>query len=440
MGFGVPAVVLHLWSVYVDVLDLRVLSASCMLLAGGALMGGRRGCRILLLPAVFLLLLVPLPGVLLNAIVYPMQLVLTQTTSGIVAALGFDVVSRGDQMVTRSGMFHVIETCSGLRIIETLTMSAFLYAELFYRSRRQVMILIAAGPIVGLLVNQVRVLSMVANPYSYVSSVHTVQGVIMLVGGVLLIAAIDRVLARVDPLVEERVSWAHGKDAPPVWRGSERARLALLVGCLVVLGAAAQGFQPFAPGVTNVRPLYTLPSVIDDWRGDGIEIPEQFLGSTRFTESLQRAYGSDPGEVRVFLGGHDRLDRYTSLLSPKTLVFHASGFVEEVLDPPDAAPLAAGTSLAVSDPQRAIVQTWSERFLVQRWYLDVGSLPEEVARAAMALDRSPVRRPGRAVVVRLEVPIDRETGDVARAQATLDAFLPPFLERLGRVVGDPSRS
>ena len=330
-AFGVPAIGLYVWAHYVGALDLAVISLSLMLLAAGALLGGRRGVRVLLLPALFLLLLVPLPGVLLNAIVFPMQLATARTTAWVLSTLGIESVLQGDQLLTSTGMFHVIETCSGLRIIETLTMSGVLYSELFHRNRRQAVILIAIGPLVGVLVNQVRVFSMVMNPLSYVSSVHTAQGIIMLVGGVLSIALVDRLLAWLDPRIESRASWTRlPTDSASEW-SAYRVRFLSLAGVLFGLGVSALFVPAWTPAPDTAKPLYTLPSVIGDWRAAGAEMPESFLGSVRFSESIRRVYSSDAGEIDVFIGANDRLDRYMSLRSGKTLVFQEGGFVAENL-------------------------------------------------------------------------------------------------------------
>lgn len=437
-AFGLPAIGLYVWAHYVAALDLAVISLSLMLLAAGALLGGRRGVRVLLLPAVFLLLLVPLPGVLLNAIVYPMQLATARTTAWLLSLFGIGSALQGDQLLTSTGMFHVIETCSGLRIIETMTMSGVLYAELFHRNRRQVMILIAIGPLVGVLVNQVRVFSMVMNPLSYVSSVHTAQGIIMLVGGVLSIALIDRLLAWLDPRIEARASWTR----LPTDRGSDwsafRARFLSLVGVLSGLGLMALLVPAWAPGPDTGKPLYTLPAVIGEWRAAGAEMPESFLGSVRFSESIRRLYSSEAGEIDLFMGADDRLDRYTSLRSQKTLVFQEGGYVAETLSVGGVGGSDGGMlPRAFADEfERVIVQGWQDRWLVVHWSVGVESLPHEAVRALLALDRSPLRRTEDALVVRIATPIDPGSDGLLRAANRLDDFLPGFFAALTRVKPD----
>ncbi len=432
---GVPAVSLYVWAHYVGALDLAVVSLALMLPAAGALLGGRRGARVLVLPALFLILLVPMPGVLLNAIVFPMQLATARVTESALAIMGIESVLRGDQLLTSTGMFHVIETCSGLRIIETLTMSGVLYSELFYRNRRQALMLIVLGPLIGLLVNLLRVVSMVVNPLSYVSSVHTAQGILMLIGGVLLIAGIDRLLAWLDPRVEPRASWMRVPSDQRFPWSAGRARFVAFVVLLAGLGLVALRLPPWTPAPNTAPPLYTLPSVIGGWRAAGAETPESFLGSVRFSESIHRVYTSDGGEIHLFIAADDRLDRYTSLRSDKTLLFQEGSFVEQYL-PVDERPGVGGQNpppFLATQTTRAIVQGWKTRWLVQHWYVSVESLPEEVIRAALALDRSPLRRDDRAWLVRVATPITADTGGRTAAEERLDGFLPLFFSAVARL-------
>lgn len=60
--------------------------------------------------------------------------------------------------------------------------------------------------------------------------------------------------------------------------------------------------------------------------------------------------------------------------------------------------------------------------LVYRWFEGVDAPGVELARSLLSLDRSALRRPGRALVVRLVTPIEKHAGGEASAQARLDRF------------------
>ena len=56
--------------------------------------------------------------------------------------------------------------------------------------------------------------------------------------------------------------------------------------------------------------------------------------------------------------------------------------------------------------------------LVYHWYLGLDSMPTELLRSALALDRGPLRRPGRSVVVRVssQMPDSRDHWKAAEQQ------------------------
>ena len=75
-------------------------------------------------------------------------------------------------------------------------------------------------------------------------------------------------------------------------------------------------------------------------------------------------------------------------------------------------------------------------WLVNRWYVGTDSLPTEIARSLVGLDRSPMRRDEGSYVVRLSTPISKPASDDAALRAgqeRLDSFarsLGGVLERL----------
>jgi len=188
----------------------------------------------LLFPAGFLILSIPPPAVLINQVIYPLQLPTATSTLWILDQWGFAVSQQSDLILTPTKLFQVIESCSGLRSMETLTMSALLYGELFYRHRAQVVILFLSVPAISFVANQVRVLSIILNPFSEIASVHTAQGIVVLVGGVLALALLDRILRWVLP------EPANPRPRPRVAKSAPLPEkpIAVLIALLLTLGYA----------------------------------------------------------------------------------------------------------------------------------------------------------------------------------------------------------
>ena len=102
----------------------------------------------------------------------------------------------GDRLILDRGLFAIIETCSGLRSIETLALLAILMIDLFGRRGRHALILLVLSPFVAFLINGLRCLGLIFNPHADIASIHNLQGIAMLLGGVLLLYFVDGLLAR----------------------------------------------------------------------------------------------------------------------------------------------------------------------------------------------------------------------------------------------------
>ena len=410
-----PAVALALWAHYVQTPGLLVLSLMLLLPGAGALLGGREGLRSCLLPALFLLFAVEIPPELLHQIMFPLQLATASLTHALLGLLGISSRLEVDQILSGQQIFQVIESCSGLRLMQTLVMAAVVYAELLARSRRHTWLLALVAPLIGVAINAVRVLTIVLNPYSDFAAVHLTQGLVMLVVGVFVLAGADRLLDRIlrspDP--------ARNEPGPSPGSTLAPRRLATLSALLATLGLATLVVPIWtAPPLTH-RTLSDIPLRFGAWRSESVEVDKSFLGSVRFTERAWRRYRSDGADVTVFVGIDSRLDPALSFLSAKTEL-PGSGWRVVERGPADLPGLDAELLLARS------------RFgdqLELHWYEGVERPATEAWRSLLALDRGPWRREGVAKVVRLATPVGRRSSR-AEAEARLREFAPVVRDTL----------
>jgi exosortase len=417
---GVPlllvAAVLLLWSHYTGAPDLAVLSLSIALLGAGAWLGGRRGFVALFVPAVFLLLLLPIPPALLNSILFDMQMLTVRLAKASLDLIGMPAVIEGDQIRTNHGVFHVIESCAGFRILMTLLMSTILYCELFQMPRRRALALFAVTPLLSIAINNLRVLSIIFNPYSKFAAVHTLQGLVMIVLGVFAIAVADALLSRVFPEPKQRRRVGARSAEFPV------GRVASLAVFFAALALAQWATPPWsAPPTSPAWTLANLPLTFGSWHSEPKNIDRDFLGSVGFAERSFRRFTSDAQAVDVFIGVDDHLKRSSSLVSPKT---RYPGAGSEILE--------QGEFVQVGDlrVERLVVETGRDRELEYYWAEDVQPLRAEALRSFLALDRSPFRRDRRSRVVRLATPLDEFLADRSAADARLAAFVPYVREGL----------
>jgi len=415
----VPAFALCAWGYYVGEPTLLVPSLSLSILAVALLLGGGAAFRATMLPALFLLLAMPIPPVFLNHFMYSLQVATAHSTANILDGLGLASVARGERIYRGDHIFEVIESCSGIRTVETLLMASFLFHDLFFRSRLQSALIVVSSVLIGLLVNQVRVISIVLNPYSKFAAVHTTQGLVMVAVGVLLMAGVDRLLSLVLPA---RPWWKRPHLRYPL----PTRRLAVAGVSLAALAGTTLLLVPWRLARENEVAMATLPPELDGWTGNGIAVDREFLGSATFSEWVRRRYERGADSVDVLLGANRRLDMRIDFESPKVAI-----------PAPGSEIVERGREQLPSGRE---VQTFKVRglagdYLVYLWSYGLASPAEEAVRSVLALDRGPWRRSGRTIVVRLATAAE---GSPDEARARLREFASSVEREMVRITGSGS--
>ncbi|MBW2498903.1 MAG: exosortase-associated EpsI family protein [Deltaproteobacteria bacterium] len=416
-GLGVSLLGLALfgWARVVDQVDLQV-DSLVLLIAGAALCaGGWRLLDQLALPLCLLWLARPWPPM----IVHPLHEWL-QVAGGSFAQIAltpFGEIGRSGHLLSFGGrLFEVIEGCSGLRLTITLVTATLVYADFLSRSRWQTLGLTLLAVAIGLVVNGLRIVSIMLNPLSEVAQVHSTQGLIAVSVGIVVLAGLDRLADhRVWPSGDR--SWRRAS-ARPRGAGLERPRL---LGALIPLSAAALsvllGALPLQarPPQGEVWPLHEIRPEIGPWqRSKTYELDLQYFGSVRFRDKIHREYRKPdrPEPVMLFVTADDRRRRDRSSLSPKTLRLGADW---EILS---SEPLWLD-SLG-EEATRTIQRRGREQVLSLHYRIGEGLLLAEALRWLWALDQSPRGWAEEILTVRVSVPLDPR--NPTRALATLDDF------------------
>ncbi|MBW2390254.1 MAG: archaeosortase/exosortase family protein [Deltaproteobacteria bacterium] len=369
------AATIERWADYVDTPELLIPSLILILLGAGAVLGGRRGLSAISVPALFLIFAIPVPSGIVNLVVWPLQLSTAESAETFLRMIGYMPERFAEIVVLGGHAFHVVETCSGMRTIETLIMAGSLYSILFYRRPAQVV-------------------------------------VVMLVVGVLLIAGFDNLLRR----LEERMAAAprrRNRDvethAAVSW--SRPTGVVLLLVILALCNALIPQWQPEpAPDPRALR----LPTVLAESKPKGLRLDRQFLGSVGVTKWLNREYAYLDSNVQIQILADDRLNRRGSLISRKTAI-PGRGSVESSHD---RVQLTQGALV-----DRYLFRNRNHQTLVYHWYEGTSSRIYEIIRNALALDRGPTRRNHWALAVRLSTVVaEDDVAGIARADARLRGF------------------
>jgi exosortase len=418
------------WGVYAQAPDLQ-LASSIWLLAGVALLlGGKLGIRAFWVPILFMAFALPISPVLLSAALYPVQLATAQYAGVILNAIGVASFVQGDQILRPENTFIVIETCSGVRTVVTLTMLTVLLIDLFERRGWHAAALIVMAPIVAFLTNGLRVVTLVLNPYSDVASIHNLQGIVMLLVGLTGIYLIDSGIERFvpqqpDQRQDDELATLSGDE---ISSRASTIRMGVVCGVLLVMVASTHLVTPWSFTRYVEEPASSvLDRAFGEWPSKDIEPDYNFLGSVRYLTWNQRKVSVSGGSVDVFLAAAEEQRREQTILTPR-LAWPESGYAvtEDAMRP--IASLVAreaiegegdGSEAGEDEVRRLILRRGARSVLSYSWYERAESLPVEWFRQAAAIDRSPLARPRHILAVRLSTNVANGSDGLASAEARI---------------------
>ncbi len=440
----------HVWAILTRAPDLLVPSLALVGLGAAALWKGRAAVRLALLPAAFLFFAMPLPAPLLAEVIFRLQIATADLTGVLLGWLRIPHHVAGEQILRTRQTFTVIEACSGLRSIETLTMVALLMADLFRRSAAHAWLLVLAAPPVAFLLNGWRAVALILNPHSELASVHNLQGVAILLGGLVLLFLLDGVLeraargrrARQRPRSEPQASGGRapaGKaaerprsepQASGVRAGRIPGRLAVAASALLLLALGSLALPRFpAPAPDPLGLAARVREGIGDLFSKDLETDRLFLGSTGFLDSTARRFRREGHPIDVFVGVGWRAGRTRTALSPKTAV-PGSGWTLEAEEKVELGPDGRAV-------RSLLFRSETQRLLVYHWYEGSLGLIAETARALVAFDSSPLRRGEEIVAVRIATDVDAPVASgLEPAAVRLAAFYVELRRVLDRVQGE----
>lgn len=431
LGAGV---LLFAWGAHAGARGLLPLSLAANVLSLAAATKGRAGCRAALLPALVILLATPVPAPLRDEITWQLQVSSARGATWLMQAVGVDVVLRGVVIHRADYAFSVIETCSGLRGIEILTLVALAVRELFAASGARSWVVVAVAPCLAYALNVLRIVVVVALTGSAGAEAgapegwdHTPQGVAVLAAGTALLYFVAHALAGA-----ARVRVPDAERRGEAGRSGPATRSVLRAGTLgVVAMLAALSWAPVPLTPQPAFPQIGLPVQRGEWIGEDLPLDRAFVGQFLPGQVLHRRYemkmrGGPPRVVEILVGYEDGGNPASRLFSPKLVL---PGHDWSVADARSARLWLLGL-----DSRLTLVARDSELALGYLWRLRDRGLWREIWRATWELDAGPLRREPPRAVVRLLTPLANE-GPAARERAkrTLDRFVRDFRDELARL-------
>ena len=202
----VPALLLHIVATWWDV---HFVSGFAMVAAVWGLVWtcwGRRALSVLRFPLLFLLFMVPLPGVTLIAISFHMKLFAASLATWILKLVGIPAVQAGSTIQVPGVSVIVDDTCSGLRSLVSLIALSMLWTSLMPPSSKRwhKLTVVAASIPIALAANMTRIivlvlLSAIYGPQIADSFIHYGSGIVVFGIAVAALAWLSKSLVKPSP-------------------------------------------------------------------------------------------------------------------------------------------------------------------------------------------------------------------------------------------------
>jgi exosortase len=173
------------------------------------LLGGTRYLRIFGFPLFLLFFMVPIPTVIYNSLTFPLQLRASEMAEWAIGVLGIPIIREGNVLELASGKLNVVEACSGIRSLLTLTFLSLVYG--YFAEKRvwvRVVLFFSTIPI-AILANAGRVtltgiVSDKISPDLAEGGFHEAQGWVIFMVAFAILVVFHQALARAVSLFERR--------------------------------------------------------------------------------------------------------------------------------------------------------------------------------------------------------------------------------------------
>ncbi len=165
-------------------------------------LGGWPMLRALQFPLCMLLFMIPIPAVIYNQITFPLQLLASRVAEIALTAIGIPVLRDGNVLELASQKLSVVEACSGIRSLLSLSFLSLVYGYFFEEHRVGVrwVLLLSTVPI-AIAANSLRVsltgIISEYNPELAQGFFHSLEGWVIFVFALVLLVGCHRLVVQI---------------------------------------------------------------------------------------------------------------------------------------------------------------------------------------------------------------------------------------------------
>lgn len=284
-----------------------------LIVLGGLLLAfmGWRGFRIILVPFLLLVFMIPLPNFLYNNLSAQLQLISSKIGVEVIRMFGISVYLEGNVIDLGNYKLQVVEACNGLRYLFPLMSFGFICAYLFRAPFWQRAVVFLSTIPITVLMNSFRigVTGVLVDNWGTAHAegfLHDFEGWFIFMACTVILFALMWILVRFQkerrPLTE-----AFGLEFPePSPKGAEvrirpmpRSFVASLV-MLAVAALGAYGLNERSELIPDRMVLSQFPARIGDWQGQEDRLEDIYLSALKLSDYYIGDFTNPAGEAVNF--------------------------------------------------------------------------------------------------------------------------------------------
>jgi exosortase D (VPLPA-CTERM-specific) len=441
IALAVLAMLVFIAGLMAFMVRLAAISFVIFLLAAGYASLGNRAMRRVLLPVLFLLVALPLPGIVFVWLSTDLQLISSHLGGWMLQTVGVSVFVGGNIIDLGVYQLQVAEACSGLRYLLPLLAFAVLCAWLMRAPwwMRGLMVL-SAVPLTVVL-NSVRI-AMTGLFVEY-GSIHLAEGFMHLFEGwVVFLVALSVLFAEMwflcrlsgkrvgvlDVLDFDRIN---GPAAVPstVKPARPPAALFVVIGLVVATLLVQTQIQDRTQYLPARPGLATLPLALAGWQGTPQSLDPRTERTLGATDYLLADYGNGRGDhVNFWVAYYEEQIRNTAIHSPKECLPGAGweyvdlSVVDAPIDPGVGAPFQLNRGLIAKGSEQMVMYYWLDmrgRKLTNEIWMKMTNLYDSIVEG---------RSDGALVRLITQVEVGETVADAERRLASFLNSMYPHLE------------
>lgn len=197
--FLVMAIYFYFLSLKIEVPTFIFASTIAALISGIIYLGGFQSLKAFSIPILLLIMLIPIPNQILSMLTGTLQLQISMVGETIIRTFGVPMLREGNVLHVQGMSFQVIEACSGIRsLISLTTLSVIIGYFSLSRPSSKALLFVFSIPI-AIFINLIRVVTLVLVYYFFrmdlsTGTPHTMIGLILFILGFALLFTGQRAL------------------------------------------------------------------------------------------------------------------------------------------------------------------------------------------------------------------------------------------------------